>query len=85
VGRSEAYAAAVEAVRTIRSAKGAAKVSVGTPVGTIALRIPATAAPFIDEILGDVRNAARADMIDIDAGGQQWVAEVLQPTAAGAD
>jgi valyl-tRNA synthetase len=85
LGEPDAYAASVEAVRTIRSAKSAAKVSVGTPVGSIGLRIPSPAASFIDDIIGDVRNAARADAIEIEADGQEWIAEVLQITAAGAD
>jgi len=85
VGEPEAYAASVQAVRAIRAAKSAAKVSVGTPVGSIGLRTPSSAASFIDDIIGDVRNAARADAIEIEADGQEWIAEVLQITAAGPD
>lgn len=77
---SEPYLAAVEALRAIRSAKSARKVSVGTPVGTMALQVPAAAESFLDGILGDIRGAARADAIEVRVG-DGWAAEVLEPAA----
>ena len=80
-GLADPYFAAVESLRAIRSAKSAAKVSVGTPVGMIVLQVPASAESFIDAILDDIRGAARAEALKVKVGGDQWSAKVVKATA----
>ena len=76
---ADPYFAAVESLRAIRSAKSAATVSVGTPVGMIVLQVPASAEAFIDAILDDIRGAARAEALKVKVGGDQWSAKVVKP------
>ena len=78
---ADPYFAAVESLRAIRSAKSAAKVTVGTPVGMIVLQVPASAESFIDAILDDIRGAARAEALKVKVGGDQWSAKVVKATA----
>jgi len=80
-GLADPYFAAVESLRAIRSAKSAAKVTVGTPVGMIVLQVPASAESFIDAILDDIRGAARAEALKVKVGGDQWSAKVVKATA----
>ena len=79
-GLADPYFAAVESLRAIRSAKSAAKVTVGTPVGMIVLQVPASAESFIDAILDDIRGAARAEALKVKVGGDQWSAKVVKAT-----
>jgi valyl-tRNA synthetase len=79
-GLADPYFAAVESLRAIRSAKSAAKVTVGTPVGMIVLQVPASAESFIDAILDDIRGAARAEALKVKVGGDQWSAKVVEAT-----
>ena len=78
---ADPYFAAVESLRAIRSAKSAAKVTVGTPVGMIVLQVPASAESFIDAILDDIRGAARAEALKVKVAGDQWSAKVVKATA----
>ena len=80
-GLADPYFAAVESLRAIRSAKSAAKVTVGTPVGMIVLQVPVSAESFIDAILDDIRGAARAEALKVKVGGDQWSAKVVKATA----
>jgi len=77
---ADPYFAAVESLRAIRSAKSAAKVTVGTPVGMIVLQVPVSAESFIDAILDDIRGAARAEALKVKVGGDQWSAKVVEAT-----
>jgi valyl-tRNA synthetase len=74
------YASAVEALRAIRSAKSAAKVSVGTPVETIILDVPSTAASSVESMLDDVRGAARTSNIEVCVGSDEWSAVAYPQT-----